>query len=62
MIFSIDITERLVRTISIEADTVDEALDKVRQLYKNTEIVLDSSDFSHVEFSITTSSQLTIKD
>ena len=60
MLFSVDITEKLNRAVNIEANTADEALEKAQQLYRNSDIVLDSSDFSHVEFSVKTSDGNTI--
>ena len=50
MNFNIKIQETLARTVSIEAETEEEALYRVRQLYKKCEIVLDSEDFTGVIF------------
>lgn len=46
--FDIEVSETLARTISIEADSVDEAIAKVSQMYRNEQIVLDSEDFIDV--------------
>jgi len=54
MIFSIVITETLTRIINIEAATQDEALDRARSLYREEEIVLDSSDFVDVSIGFNT--------
>ena len=48
-IFKTEITETLQRTIEVEADNEGDALRKVKEMYKNEEIVLDSSDFVGVE-------------
>ena len=52
MFYSVVITETLERSISIEAVTGDEALEKVKGLYRKSEIVLDSGDFTDVAFGI----------
>ena len=49
-IIKTEITETLQRTIEVEAENEEEALRKVKEMYKNEEIVLDSSDFVGVEF------------
>lgn len=41
----ITITETLSRTISIDAVSVDEAIDCVKEMYRKEEIILDYSDF-----------------
>ena len=43
--FKVEIQEFLSRIVDIEANSIDEALDKVNQLYRSQEIVLDSGDF-----------------
>ena len=48
-IFKTEITETLQRTIKVEAENEGDALQKVKEMYKNEEIVLDSSDFVGVE-------------
>jgi hypothetical protein len=42
------IKEILERDITIESDNYDDALDKVHEMYKSEDIVLDSSDFSEM--------------
>jgi hypothetical protein len=42
--FKIEIQEFLSRIIEVEAETKDKAISKVRELYRNEEIVLDSDD------------------
>ena len=43
--YTICVTETLQRCITIKADTEEQAIDKVQEMYDNEEIVLDSSDF-----------------
>ena len=52
MLYTVKVSEALVREVKIEAATKDEAVEKVQQLYKKSEIVLDSSDFVGVKFSV----------
>jgi hypothetical protein len=49
---TVDITETLSRGISVEAASREEALDAVERAYKNSEYVLDETDFCGVTFSI----------
>ena len=49
-IFETEITETLQRTIEVEAENEGDALRKVKEMYKNEEIVLDSSVFVGVGF------------
>ncbi len=48
--YKIEIKETLSRIIEINADSIDDALLEVEQLYKKEEIVLDSNDFVEVNF------------
>jgi len=52
MQYIVKIVETLDKEINIDAATQDEAFDKVLQLYRNSEIVLDSNDFTGVEFNV----------
>lgn len=45
MNLNVKITETLSKVVSVEADSVDEAISKVKDMYKNEEIVLDYSDY-----------------
>ncbi len=45
MKIDIKITEVLSRIVTVNADSVDDAIDKVTQMYVKEEIILDSSDF-----------------
>ena len=50
MKFLFEVTETLSRTVEIEADSQAEAYQKGRAKYKNSEIVLDETDFVDVDF------------
>lgn len=45
MKYDITIIETLSRSIEVEADSYDDALIKVEEMYDNQEIILDSEDF-----------------
>ena len=45
MKFDIVIEEKLKRIISVDANSLNEAIQKVEELYKKEEIILDYSDF-----------------
>lgn len=45
MKYLIEITETLQRTILVEAETNDEAIERVESAYRSENIVLDSDDF-----------------
>ena len=47
--YKIEVTETLSRTIHIEAASRDEAVKKVKDMYRNEEIVLDADDFIGVD-------------
>ncbi len=50
--FNIEITETLSRTLSIEADSYEEAIRIAKEKYKAEEVVLDSQDYVDTEFKI----------
>ena len=52
MTYSVEITETLSRTIEIEADNRGSAKEKVKQLYRDEEIVLTADDFKEVIISV----------
>jgi len=43
-IHKVHVTETLNREVEVEADNMQDAIEKVQQQYKNEEIVLDYSD------------------
>jgi len=50
--FIVEIKETLLKTIEIECDTKDDALEFIKSQYGNEDIVLDGNDFIDVEFTI----------
>ena len=46
MKIDIKVTEVLSRIITVEADTIDEAIYNVEDMYRKEEIILDYSDFN----------------
>ncbi len=50
--FKVEIKEFLSRIIEVEAETKDEAISKVHELYRNEEIVLDNDDYVTTEIDI----------
>ena len=48
--YAIEIKETLSKVIEIEANTEEEALQKIKDLYQKESIVLDAEDFVTVEF------------
>lgn len=48
--YTITIVETLCRDITVDADNTMDAIDKVRDMYYNEEIVLDASDHFDTEF------------
>lgn len=47
--YKIEIQELLSRIIEIEAPSAEEAIDKVKEMYRTEEIVLDSDDYVSTE-------------
>lgn len=43
--YRLEITEILCRTVEAEAESKEDAIKSVQQLYKNSEIILDASDY-----------------
>lgn len=50
--YTVEVSELLSRCIEIEASSEKEALDAVRDKYRNGEIILDAEDFAHCNISI----------
>ena len=49
-IYEIEIEEILQRVVKVNANSLDEAIDKVEHRYKNEKYVLDYNDFKDVQF------------
>lgn len=49
-IYNIEIEELLQRVVRVKANSLDEAIDKVEEEYRNEKYVLDYNDFKGVEF------------
>ena len=49
--FRIEITEVLSRIVEIEAENEDDAVEKVWQMYRNCDVILDASDYVETEIS-----------
>jgi hypothetical protein len=50
--FIVEIKETLLKTIEIECDSKDDALEFIKSQYDNEDIVLNSNNFIDVEFTI----------
>ena len=50
--YRVEITEKLSRTIETEAENEEAAIEKVRQMYKNCDIILDASDYIETVISV----------
>ena len=50
--YHIEVTEVLSRTVEIEAEDDDAAINSVKAMYRNCDIVLDASDYVLTEFSV----------
>ena len=49
-IYEIEIEEVLQKVVKVKADSLDDAIDKVEEEYRNVKYVLDYNDFKGVEF------------
>ena len=52
MKYRVEITEKLSRTIETEAENEEAAIEKVRQMYRNCDIILDASDYIETVISV----------
>ena len=52
MKIKVEITETLQRTFEVDATNVEDALNKVKDLYKKEDIILDSNDYIGTEFKV----------
>ena len=50
--YQVEVVETLVRIVTVEATSEEDAIKFVRYDYSNAELVLDSDDFFDVEFEI----------
>lgn len=50
--YRIEVSEVLSRIVETEAKNEDEAVEMVRQMYRNCEVVLDASDYVETEISV----------
>ena len=50
--FQVEVCETLIRIITVEAQSEEQALEFVKYDYNNAELVLDSDDFFDVEFNL----------
>ena len=48
--YKVKITELLETTVTVETDTADTAMDRVRTMYRNSEIILTADDHTDTEF------------
>ena len=52
MKYKIEITETLQKTIEVEANDLDDALLKVKHLYRDEKIMLDDTSYIDTEFKV----------
>ncbi len=50
--YSVEVVETLIRIVTVEATSEEQAIEFVMYDYNNAELVLDSDDFFDVEFEI----------
>ena len=50
--YSVEVVETLIRIVTVEATSEEEAIEKIMYDYNNAELVLDADDFFDVEFEI----------
>lgn len=50
--FEIEVCETLIRIVTVEAQSEEQALEFVKYDYNNAELVLDSDDFFDVDFNL----------
>lgn len=56
--YKFEITEILQKQIEIEANSYDEAYQKVKSQYKNEDIILDASDYIDTEYNLISTSPM----
>lgn len=52
MLYKVDIVEKLRKRVIVEADNADEAEERARDAWSNSECVLMSDDFDDVDFEV----------
>ena len=50
--YRIEVTEVLSRIVETEAESEDDAVEMVRRMYRNCDIILDASDYVETEISV----------
>ena len=50
--YKVEVKETLARIIEVEADCESDAVEKVRGLYRNEEIILDSGDYVDTDINV----------
>lgn len=50
--YSIKVLEVLSRIVEVEASDEEDAIERVRQMYRKCKIVLDDSDYKRTEISV----------
>ena len=50
--YSVEVCETLIRIVTVEATSEEQALEFVKYDYHNAELVLDSDDFFDVDFNL----------
>ena len=50
--YRIEVKEVLSRTVETEAESEEAAVEMVRQMYRNCDIVLDASDYVETEIGV----------
>jgi hypothetical protein len=50
--YSVEVVETLIRIVTVEATSEEQAIEQVMNDYNNAELILDSDDFFDIEFEI----------
>jgi hypothetical protein len=50
--YTVEVVETLIRIVTVEATSEEQALEFVQYDYNNAELVLDSDDFFDVDFNV----------
>ena len=60
--YDVTITETLEKTVTVEAASKAEAEEMVRQQYYNSEYILDSENFTGVDFKLVDEREINLED